>query len=137
MYSKQENSENLALYQYREDEEQNVLNRVYNNKILYIISKDTNTPISVHCSDIFLKDIEQTYSVEIPKGVVDINYRNLMHIKYNERQKQQIKNLNTNGIKLFLDDDVREYIEYQYSMCNDLDELNILRKDNSLEGMIL
>lgn len=129
MYSKLEKDESkngrLKIYQCENDNKKSRLMGKNKKQLLTILVKDTNTPIKVHVPKEILDEVEDIYDIEIPQGEIDLEYRNLMFLKYDKKQQEQIKKLNDAGIKSFLDWDVREYIEKQYNMCNRLDEIEI------------
>lgn len=137
IYSKlKENEEErgeLAVYHERETPDKKFLTEKTNSVILTILVKGTNTPIKVHCSPAFLSDIENCYSTLIPEGNIKLERKNLLYVKYSEKQKEEINKLNSLENKEELDYDVREYIENQYNMCNDLDKIKVKNRKKEID----
>lgn len=125
-----ENKE-LAIYYKNEQPIGTDLTKKTNSVILSILVKGTNSPIMVHCSPAFLDDMENCYSTLIPEGECKLDQRNTFYVKYSDKQKEKIEEMNKMTYKENLDNDVREYIERRYNMCNDLDGINV--KDDTIE----
>lgn len=118
----------LKVYQCDNNDKVSNLNRNINRKVLTVLVKGTNTPVKVHISSDYIEDIESAYDVKILDGEVPLYYRNVMFITYDEKQKKQIQNMNDSNVKMAFDWDVKEFVENQYNMCNDLDYISI-KKD--------
>ncbi len=132
LYANQEKEGSLdkdVIIYKKENEQSNNLKQSTYNCILTILVKDTNAPISIHSSGTQIKDMEDCYSIELPTGNTKFDNINLLYMKYNDTQKQQIEVLNSSSVKSKLDSDVTSYIETQHNMCNDLDKIIMKSKE--------
>lgn len=122
-------SDELAMFHTIDNKVKGKLNTSANKDLLTILVKGTNVPINVHLSSAHFRDMEEIYDVKIPQGVSKLDYRNLIYVKYSDEQKEEIEKLNNREDKSLMDFEVRDYIENEYNMCNDLEKVKILKEE--------
>lgn len=115
----------LRIYQQENNDKDCKLEGKAKKDILTIVVKGTNIPFRVHIPSEHLKEIQDCYEIEIPKGGFDKDDRAVALITYDKNQQKKIEVLNEERVSAYFDFGVRQYVKQQYDMCNNIDNVNI------------